>query len=344
MLFAHTASLLADLDRHPVCSEHRLLSIDGVPLPLPHTPAHAAFFGTTRSQHGAAYFPQASAVWVFNVATNGVIAQSLGPANESDQRVAPRLLPGVIRPGDLLLGDGHYSSFPIQAAIQAARAYYLVRASGTLKPENHLVASHAPGDLDLHLRPTQAIRAAYPNWNAPRYLAVRAVQFQIPVRDALNDFAVATFLTNLPRDCFPRERLAALFPLRWNQETAHNDIKTRLGLGEIRSQTPAGATAEILAHLCCANMVRLMLHRANRGLQALSFTAALCALRQANQQLRYLPHSNAHIADVLLDILRQQPLDLRPGRSQPRMRRPDKRPFPSFTTPREQWRHARKAG
>ena len=75
-----------------------------------------------------------------------------------------------------------------------------------------------------------------------------------------------------------------------------------------------------------------------------SFTAALSALRHANQQLRLLPARQAEIVQVLQEMIRTQQLDVRPGRSEPRKKRPSKRPFTCFATPRSLWRHERKAG
>ena len=343
--FRHTAAASHRWPRHPLCPEHRLRAIDGVPLLLPRTPPNLAHFGTTRSQHGDAYYPQAVAVWASQVPGFVVTAQYLGRACESDQSVAPDMLNRLVEPGDLVLGDGHFGTYPCIAVIQRRQAFHLLRASGTFIPEKHRIGPGDPEDADLVVIPTPYIRCYYRKMALPKALPLRAVTLEIPARDDLNHTQCAVFLTNLPRDVFPRQRLTTLTPLRWGEETLHNDIKTRLGLGEIRSGDPAGVRREILAHLCLSNLLRLFLATANpfapwEG----SFTAARSALAQANHQLRWQPQHRNLILHVLAEMIRSQPLDVRPDRTEPRRKRPDRRPYPVFKTPRAEWRRARKAG
>jgi hypothetical protein len=344
-LFRHTAALCDSGHRHPLCPEYRLRAIDGVPLLMPRSPANLAHFGTTHSQHGEAYWPQATAVWLTDLCAHHVCAEWLGVAKDCEQTVAPDLLTQHLQADDLVLGDAHFGSFPIQAVVHARRAAYLFRAYSTFKPELHLVERYGPQETLLHVRPTATIQKDYPSARWPEYLPVRAFQVEIPARDRLNGTETALFLTNLPRAAFPLARLRTLTPLRWNQETIHNDVKTRLGLGEIRSQTPAGVHKEIWAHLSCANLLRLLLR--NGGGEPLphsSFTAALRALREANQHLRLPTVSPAHLAAVVGEFIRRRLLPVRPDRSEPRLKRPSLRPFATFKTPRSAWRAARAAG
>lgn len=343
-LLRHTASA-AGWPPHPLCPEHPLRTIDGVPLVLPRTALTLSRFGTTRSQHGDAYYPQALAVWVCALPGCVVVAEYLGAAHESDQSVAPPLLTTLLAPGDLVLGDAHFGTYPNVAVIQQRQAFHLVRAPGTFIPTHHDLGTGAPDDHDLLVTPTPYIRSHYRAMALPPALPIRAVTLDVPARDELNRTERAVFLTNLPRDAFPRPRLATLTPLRWGQETLHNDIKTRLGLGTLRSGDPAGVRREVLAHLCVSNLLRLFLLNANPAAPwEGSFTAARSAVAQANQQLRWQPQSSQRILRVLADMIRSQPLDLRPGRSEPRRKRPGRHPYASFKTPRSEWRTARKAG
>ena len=344
-LFRHTASLVAELARQPLCPEFRLLSVDGIPLVLPRTQALLDHFGTTSNQRGDNYYPQATAVWVVQLPGRGVLAEWLGSANHSDQNVAPRLLPSVLRASDLVLGDAHIGTFPNLSVIRSAGASFLVRAPANLLPEKHVLLRHSEAELEIRLGPTYHVRTHYPDFRFPDHLDMRALRFPIPSCDACNGVEIATFLTDLPRNLFPLDRAAAIAALRWDQETIHGDVKTRMGLGDIRSQTPAGVHREVFAHLCCANFLRTLLSN-TPVLELLnsSFTAALSALRQANQQLRLLPARQPEIVQVLQEMICTQHIAVRPGRSEPRKRRPSKRPFPYFTTPRSLWRQARKAG
>lgn len=345
MLFHHSAASPHLWPSHPLCPEHRLLAIDGVTLLLTRTAANLAHFGTTRSQHGESYYPQAVAVWASCLPGFVVGSEHLGISGESDQSIAPRMLAKLLQPGDLILGDGHFGTYPNMAIVQRNQAFHLVRASGTFLPENHRVGESAPEDADLLVTPTPYIRSTYREMALPRQLPMRAITIEIPVRDEINRTKRTVFLTNLPRSTFPRERLATLTPLRWGEETLHNDIKTRLGLGEVRSGDPEGVRRETLAHLCLSNLLRRFLLIANptapwEG----SFTAARTALAQANHQLRWQPHDRGNILRDMADVIRSQPLVVRHDRSEPRTKRPSKRPYLTSKTPRSEWRAARKAG
>lgn len=343
--FRHTAGTARRWPVHPLCPEHRLLAIDGVPLVLPRNETLFKTFGTTASGRGPAYYPQAMALWVSHLPGCIVLTEHLGPIREGDQAPAPHLLDRMIEPGDLLLGDSHFGSYPCCSVIQRRGAFHLVRASGTFIPDKHRIGPGDPHDADLLVTPTRAILGQYRGWDFPKSLPMRAVTLDIPARDELNGIESVIFLTNLPREIFPRQRLATLTPLRWDEEILHNDVKTRLGLGEIRSQYRSGIRREILAHLCLSNLIRLFMVKANPETPwECSFTATRSAIVQANHQLRWEPDRQRQIFRVLVEMIRSQPLDGRPGRSEPRRKRPDRRPYASFTTPRADWRAARKAG
>jgi hypothetical protein len=343
MLFKHTVAAACKVGHLPAWPFHRLLAIDGTPLDLANTPAQRTYFGTTRHQHGEAYFPKALGVWVSLIHPQTVVGEYLGTSREGDESVAPHLLSKVLQPGDLVLGDAHFGNYPTLAVVPTRQAFYLVRAAGPFHIEKHIIARHSAQDADVRLTRSDYIQRAYPELQMPEHLDLRALTFEVPAKDTFNRTAQAHFLTNLPHSLFPYAKLMALPPLRWNHETLNNDIKSRLGLGHIRSLSPELARREILAHLCLHNLVRLSLYQAQPHAPLTgSFTAALSALRQANQQLRMAPQLTPQILNVMRQMILAQPLNSRPHRTEPRMTRPRRRPYPIFKTTRDEWRQQRK--
>jgi len=344
-LLIHTAAMAGQAGTGAHWPFHRLLSIDGTPLVLPNTPANRTYFGTTRHQHGEAYFPQAVAVWVSQVHPQIVVAEYLGTSHQGDESIAPLLLPTVVRPGDLVLGDAHFGHYATLWTVSIAGAFYLVRAPGPLHLHKHITIRHSPVEAEIRLELSAYVRQKHSGPALPERIELRALNYTIPSRDIPNGAEQAWFLTNLPRESFSYAALAALPPLRWNHETLNNDLKSRLGLGELRSLSPDGAHSEVLAHLCLANIVRLILWqlRPETPLRG-SFTAALSALRQANQQLRMAPQRHSQIIATMCQMILDQPLTPRPQRTEPRMTRPRRRPYPIFKTTRTEWRRKRKVG
>jgi hypothetical protein len=343
-LFRHSAAQAAAAPEVPSAFGQRLLAIDGAPLTLPARARHRVHFGAPRNQNGEAYFPVAQSVWVSRVLCGQILAQHLGPLRQTDEVVAPYLLKALLQPGDVVLGDAHFGHFPTLSISSAAGAFYLVQAPSGLVLARHVTKRFAPDEALLRLPCTDYIRDKYSTLSLPKYLDLRTVSFDIPARDRPNGTKRAAFLTNLERAQFPVLRVQELGRLRWNHETFNNDIKTRLGLGDMRSQTPEGASRETLAHLCINNLVRQTLKEVftAKPLEG-SFTAALSALRQANQQLRLLPQLKVRIWTVFQQMLHDQPVVSRPGRTEPRLKRPDRRPFQSFRTTRAEWRAWRQA-
>lgn len=344
-LFIHTATLAQQTSRGTLWPDHRVLTVDGTPLVLPNSKANRTHFCATHSQHGEAYYPQAHTVWVSLLHSRTVIAEHLGSCREGDETIAPRLLAKTVQPGDLVLGDAHYGHYPTLWTIANHQAFFLMRVPGPLHLDEYITARPTPDDVDVRLKRTSYIRDKYPDLQMPEHLNLRALRCAIPRRNVLNGVEHAWFLTNLDRAAYSHARLASLPALRWNHETLNNDIKTRLGLGEISSLDPCGVRAEVLAHRCLSNIIRLILwqHRPDRPLLG-SFTAARSAITVANQQLRMVPHRRTTIISSLSRMILDQPLHQRPGRSEPRMTRPDKRVYRVFKTPRPDWHRQRKVG
>lgn len=344
-LFKHTAMLTNNAQPPSAWAGHRLLALDGCLTPVPNSPGNRAYFGTTRSQHGEAYYPQVLAVWISLLSNGAVLAERAEPCSVGEETIAPRLVPQALHPGDVLLGDGRIGTYALLSQVFRASAFFLTRAPGPLDVCRHVTRRWTADDTDICLKRTAYVSGRHADLRLPEQLELRAVSFDIPSRDILNGIEHADFLTNLPRDLFSTAVLARMARLRWGHETVNNDIKTRLGLGEIRSQNPAGVRREILAHLCISNLMHLELCLARPLIPlAGSFTAARSALYQANQQLRSPACLHEKVRAVLQEMILQQPLDVRNDRTEPRMIRPRKRTHRVFKTARAQWRNERKAG
>jgi hypothetical protein len=345
MLFNSTAALAGRSSLPCEFSQFRILAIDGTPLTLPNSPLNRNHFGTTRHQHGEAYYPQALAVWISHVATGIVTSEYLGTSREGDESVAPLMLKKALLPGDLVLGDAHFGTFAALSVGMSQGAHFVCRAQGAFKVDAHVTQRHSSADADARLQRSDYMQRKYVHLRLPEQLELRVIAADIPSRERLNGMERANFFTNLPRSEFSASDVERLIRLRWTHETLNNDIKTRLSLGEIRSQHPESVRREVLAHLCLHNILRMLLRQARpESPRSLSFTAAVEALLQANEQLRTNLSHSGKLHALLNSMIAQQPLDVRPARSEPRMKRPSKRVYPVFKSARNEWREERKVG
>ena len=343
MLFKSTVQAAAALPEPQTGWPGRLLCADGTPLLVPRSDSNLAHFNATRHQFGQAYWPRGLAVWLSRVSLHLIVGEYLGTSNEGDESVAPYLLGKHLQPGDLVLGDAHFGNYQTLATCGARSAYYLMRAPGALHVADHITRYYTPCDANLVLRRTAYIASRYSDLALPETLSLRTLLFEIPSHDSLNGYERAYFLTNLERERFSWEQLNVWALMRWRQETLNNDVKTFLDLGLIRSESPSGVRQEVLAHLCVSNIVHMILQRVFPDRPELgSFTAARDALVQANEQLRVLPTAREEVEECLDQTIRDQPLEFRPGRTEPRMKRPDRRICPIFKTSRAAWHQLRK--
>jgi len=102
--------------------------------------------------------------------------------------------------------------------------------------------------------------------------------------------------TILDPECAPAAELPALYPQRWEQETALDELKThQRGPGVVlRSRDPDGVRQEVWAHLLVHYAIRTLMHQAALAAEVdpdrLSFTRSLhIARRQVTSQAAFSP-------------------------------------------------------
>jgi Transposase DDE domain len=152
---------------------------------------------------------------------------------------------------------------------------------------------------------------------------------------------VATTL--LDRERYSREAVASLYNARWQVELDIRSLKSHLGLGELRCQSPGMLATELWGGLLAYNLVRKVGCQAAclRGLRprAVSFTAARQALCAGlTPQLLSGPGERRRLGGVLLERLGQERVGDRPGRVEPRATKRAPKGYPRLRQPRAQAR------
>ena len=117
------------------------------------------------------------------------------------------------------------------------------------------------------------------------------------------------------------------------------DLKTTLGMEQLRCKTPAMAEKELLAYLVAHNLVRCLMaeavavHRVE--LERVSFKGSLDALRQFSDAISRAPNRKLRRqlwGDLLL-ILARDLVPLRPNRTEPRAVKHRPKPYPLLNQP-----------
>lgn len=284
LLFKAVAVPLADQStRGAFYRGLRLMSLDGTCLDVADTPQNEAAFGrpgTGRGQ-GVGAYPQLRLVGLAESGTHAICDAALGPCTDSEQALADRLW-SSLTPGMLCMADRNFYSFERFQHVHAGGAQLLWRVrSNVMLPREQALAD---GSYLTHLSQSNHGRAGR------RGPAARVVEYQLddPVL-APEEQRYRLLTTILDPVEAPASELAALYPQRWELESALDELKThqRGPRAVLRSKHPDGVYQEAYGHLCTHYAIRRVMHDA--ALEAdlvphrLSFVRSLRAARRSTR-------------------------------------------------------------
>ena len=130
-----------------------------------------------------------------------------------------------------------------------------------------------------------------------------------------------TSLTDAKR--YKKRALAKLYHERWRIETSYLEFKQTLGAAVLRSKTVGNVIKELTAHVLAYQLVhRVMLAAAEkhgRKPNEISFLNAARWVEHFSHRMAAAPAWKLPILfDRLLDCIATTPIDIRPGRLEPR--------------------------
>lgn len=259
----------------------RLVSVDGTCLDVADTPANEAAFGRPGSsrREGGGAFPQLRLVALAESGTHAIFDAALGPYSTSEKELADRLWDSL-RPGMLCLADRGFYGFERFQKARKTGAALLWRVMGRmlLPREEQLADGSYLTRIYKNQSDQRAMRAGE---------RVRVIEYQLddPAL-AAEDQRYRLITTILDPDAAPCAELAALYPQRWELESALDELKThqRGPRVVLRSKTPDGVYQEAYGHLATHYAIRRLMHDA--ALQTdlvphrLSFVRSLRAARR----------------------------------------------------------------
>jgi hypothetical protein len=261
----------------------RLMGIDGTCIDVADTPANEAEFGRPGSPREGVVggFPQARLAGLAECGTHALVAAAVGACTTGETTLARGLL-GSLEPGMLVLADRNFYGFELWNAARATGAQLLWRtkAGHVLRPYEQLPDGSWLARLrrfpDYHMLGTDVV--------------VRVIDYAVadPGRPQAEDrYRLLTTITD--PGAAPAAELAALYPQRWEFETALDELKThqRGPRAVLRSKMPDGVRQEIYGYLCVHYAIRWLMHtvalKAGADPDRLSFTRTLRAARRTTR-------------------------------------------------------------
>jgi hypothetical protein len=316
----------------------RVRLVDGATVSLADTEENQAAYPQPRSQQPGLGFPLCRVVGLLCLGSGALLAAASGPCEGkgSDEHSLLREILDALQSGDVLLGDALFATYfllceLVRAGVDGVFEQHGGRKRGTdfsqgerLGARDHLVVLTKPKKPDW--------MSEYEYEQAPATLTVRELQTG-------GKILVTTFLC--PKDT-PKGVLKALYRQRWHVELDLRNIKTTLGMEQLRCKTPEMARKELWVYLLAYNLIRLLMAQAawlsDQIPRQLSFKHAVQLW--IVWQHRAGNTSDAVAIHALLVLIAQPRVGLRPGRSEPRARKRRPKPFPLLTQPRALAREA----
>ncbi len=190
------------------------------------------------------------------------------------------------------------------------------RGAKRLGPGEWLLTWHKLPKCPIYLTPEE--------WNdVPETITVRILHIRFQQKGfRTQELWISTTL--LAPVTYPAERIAQLYYRRWQMELCFRDLKTTMGMEELRCRTPTMAHKELLAFLIAHNFMRVLIAQAATTHQVErtrnSFKGTVDAARRFYQALRVARSKRQarRLYSRLREILARDLVPLRPGRYEPR--------------------------
>jgi len=318
--------------------------VDGSSVQLPDSTANQKTYPQPSGQKPGCGFPVLKLVVLFSLASGALLDVVLGNLHQHDLRLFQRLWE-VLKAGDILLGDRAYSDYVTLARLPRQGVDVVARLHQRRKVDFRRAKrlGHHDGVFVWRKGCMQSTILTPKQWAAlPEEIQVRILRFTAACR-GFRTQQITLVTTLLDAKLYPAAELIALFLRRWRIELCLRDVKTTLGLEQLRCQSPAMVRKELLAGLIAHNVVRCVMaasaHAHSAELERLSFKGAVDALRQYSAVLAQARTKGLKrkLWQDLLHSLAADLVPLRPGRTEPRAVKHRPKPFPLLNRPRRQF-------
>jgi hypothetical protein len=320
----------------------RAVLVDGSSTITLDTPSCQKAFGQPVGCKKGCGFPVPKVLALFDAFTGMIVEMMAFPLYTHEQSKV-WMLDLRLGVGDLLVGDRGFCSFAHLAMLIERGVHGLFRchqktivnfrpnrkAGGKGKPKSRFVKR-----LGKHDQIVQWQRpGTKPKWMTaeqfaalPKTLMLRELRYVLP-HDGRRTVSVTIVTTLLDPELYPKEKVAALYGVRWTVETHFAELKTTLKMRKLKSTTPKGVLKELIAYALVYNLVHAVMCKAaaRQGVtpDRISFIDAIRWLLTAA--------ADSELPDLVVN-------PRRPGRHEPRVTKDRQDSYPKMCRPRNKLR------
>ena len=344
-LFTKTAQNIEEkVTREHLWCGRNVLVIDGSTVSMPDTVDNQKAYPQPKSQKDGCGFPIAKIGVIFSLATGAAIALCIDVLNTHDIKLARKLYK-FLNPLDILLGDRAFCAYADLVALLKLDCDAVFRkhqARPTSMRKGKIV-----GDCDklvIWYKPQRCPKGlSKDEFDAlPQTITVREIYYYIFIPGFRTE-RVSLITTLLDETNYSTLEIVSLYGQRWDVELDLRHLKTTLGMDVLRCKTPSMVRKEIYVYLLAYNLLRGLMWSAGT-------TYGTPPLRLSLQGTRH--HLNNFIPELLatsstkgqliyhtlLKVIAHKAVPLRPGRSEPRVRKRRPKAYPLMTKSRHELR------
>lgn len=324
--------------------------LDGSTVRLSDTPANRKAYPPPTSLAKGCGFPLLKVVVLFSLATGALLARATGNQFMHEVRICEALRACLVK-GDVIVADRAYALYSVLAWLQSLGVDVIARVPTRLRRIDfrRVQKRYRAGEgLFTWNKPCKA-SAFLPlaQWlGLPTVITVRIIRVQIP-RPGFRTQPWTLVTTLLDPVLYPTAEIIAAYARRWRLEMCLDDLKTTLGMENLRCRSPQLVQKELLAFFIAHNLLRWVMAEAaqngQRALERISFKGSLDGFRQWTLALAQVGKSKRHAKKRaqlwagLLKILAADEVPERPGRREPRAVKKRSK-YPHLDCPRRTFR------
>ena len=318
--------------------------VDGSSTQLADTAQNQKAYPQHSTQKRGCGFPLMKLVVLFSLCSGAVLNVMLGNLHSHDLRLL-RALWEELQKGDILLGDRAYGEYATLAGLAPQGVDVVARLHHARKVDFRKACRLGKNDgrfvWKKGCQQSQILSAS--EWALlPAEITVRVIRFTATIR-GFRSRRITLVTTLLDALRYPAQELIDLYLRRWRLELCLRDLKTTMGMEQLRCKTPEMAEKELLTYLVAHNLIRCIMAEAvaryQVDLERVSFKGSVDALRQYSEAIakaRSQKMRRKLWEDLLLNLARDL-VRYRPERREPRAVKRRPKPYPLLNQPRRQF-------
>jgi DDE family transposase len=315
--------------------------VDGTTVQLADTLKNQQRYPQLPHQQPGCGFPLLKLLALFSLASGAILTVIMDSYHNHDLRLFRRLWE-ELKTGDVILGDRLFGDYATLADLPQRGIDVVARLNVKRKVDFRKAKRLGSNDglfvwTKSHLCPPYLTSAQWAE--IPAVLTVRIVRFRV-ANGGSRTRSITLVTTLLDPKLYPLEELAMVYARRWRLELCFRDLKTQMGMEQLRCQTPDMAEKEALAYLVAHNLIRCVMAEAIASyqveLERVSFKGTVDSLRQFTNtmvQARNRKKRRQLWEDLIWNVARDL-VPLRPGRREPRAVKHRPKSYPLLTRPR----------